>query len=59
MGRSKGRETSIKDNWKCVTICLAMALANCQYGYDTATIGGFQGNFPLSVGDNVLMGHQP
>ncbi|ETN41371.1 uncharacterized protein HMPREF1541_03306 [Cyphellophora europaea CBS 101466] len=43
MGRSKGRETSIKDNWKCVSICLAMALANCQYGYDTATIGGFQG----------------
>ncbi|KAF2470708.1 MFS transporter [Lindgomyces ingoldianus] len=39
---SKGRDTGIKDNWKCILICLAMSLANCQYGYDTATIAGFQ-----------------
>lgn len=33
MAISKGRETSVKDNWKCILICLAMSLANCQYGY--------------------------
>ncbi|SPO02645.1 related to transporter (major facilitator superfamily) [Cephalotrichum gorgonifer] len=42
MAVSKGRETSIRDNWKCILICLAMSMANCQYGYDTATISGFQ-----------------
>ncbi|KAF2190562.1 MFS transporter [Zopfia rhizophila CBS 207.26] len=42
MGISKGRDTGVKDNWKCILICLAMSLANCQYGYDTATIAGFQ-----------------
>ncbi|OAL51157.1 MFS transporter [Pyrenochaeta sp. DS3sAY3a] len=36
------RDTGIKKNWKCILICLAMSLANCQYGYDTATIAGFQ-----------------
>lgn len=29
------RDTGIKDNWKCILICLAMSLANCQYGYVT------------------------
>ncbi|PKS13154.1 hypothetical protein jhhlp_000496 [Lomentospora prolificans] len=42
MAVSKGRATPISDNWKCIFICLAMAMANCQYGYDTATISGFQ-----------------
>ncbi|KAK7186454.1 hypothetical protein DPSP01_002115 [Paraphaeosphaeria sporulosa] len=36
------RDTGIARNWKCILICLAMSLANFQYGYDTATIGGFQ-----------------
>jgi len=42
MGVSKGRETPAVDNWKCILIRLAMSMANCQYGYDTVTIGGFQ-----------------
>ncbi|KAF2838448.1 MFS transporter [Patellaria atrata CBS 101060] len=42
MGISTERATPIKENWKCIIICLAMSLANCQYGYDTATIAGFQ-----------------
>jgi len=42
MGHSKGRDTPTRDNWKCILICLAMSMANCQYGYDTATIAGFQ-----------------
>ncbi|KIX10426.1 uncharacterized protein Z518_01508 [Rhinocladiella mackenziei CBS 650.93] len=42
MGISKERVTHLKDNWKCVLICLAIAMANCQYGFDTATIAGFQ-----------------
>ncbi|KAF2689657.1 MFS transporter [Lentithecium fluviatile CBS 122367] len=42
MASRSGRDTGVKDNWKCIAICLAMSLANCQYGYDTATISGFQ-----------------
>ncbi|KIW56339.1 hypothetical protein PV05_05005 [Exophiala xenobiotica] len=42
MGISRERVTPVKDNWKCVLICLAVSLANCQYGYDTASVGGFQ-----------------
>lgn len=42
MGISKERVTPLKDNWKCVLICLAVSLANCQYGFDTASVGGFQ-----------------
>ena len=42
MGISKARETPLKDNWKCVLICLMVSTANCQYGYDTASVGGFQ-----------------
>lgn len=38
----KARETPFASNWKCVVICIAMSLANCQYGYDTATVAGFQ-----------------
>ncbi|KAF2829698.1 MFS transporter [Ophiobolus disseminans] len=36
------RQTPVRENWKCILMCLAMSLANCQYGYDTATIAGFQ-----------------
>lgn len=42
MAGSKARATPVRDNMKCILICLAMSMANCQYGYDTATIGGFQ-----------------
>jgi hypothetical protein len=42
MGISKDRATPIRDNWKCILICFAMSMANCQYGYDTASIAGFQ-----------------
>ena len=42
MGYTKSRDTPIRDNWKCILICLAMSMANCQYGYDTATVAGFQ-----------------
>ncbi|KAF2639753.1 MFS transporter [Massarina eburnea CBS 473.64] len=36
------RDTGVKANWKVILMCLGMSLANFQYGYDTATIGGFQ-----------------
>ncbi|KIW87473.1 uncharacterized protein Z519_11796 [Cladophialophora bantiana CBS 173.52] len=42
MGISKERVTPIKANLKCLLICLAVSMANCQYGFDTATVGGFQ-----------------
>jgi len=38
----RARETAVIANWKCILICFAMSLANCQYGYDTATVAGFQ-----------------
>ena len=41
-GHRRARETPFASNWKCVLICLAMSMANCQYGYDTATVAGFQ-----------------
>jgi len=42
MGISQERFTSVRSNWKCVLICLGIALSNCQYGLDAAIIGGFQ-----------------
>lgn len=42
MGISKERVTPIKANMRCLLICLAVSMANCQYGFDTATVGGFQ-----------------
>ncbi|KAJ9613280.1 hypothetical protein H2200_003222 [Cladophialophora chaetospira] len=42
MGISEQRKTPIKANLKCLLICLAVSMANCQYGFDTATVGGFQ-----------------
>lgn len=38
----RARETPFASNWKCIAICIAMSMANCQYGYDTATVAGFQ-----------------
>lgn len=42
MGISKGRITPLKDNWKCILLCLAVSTANCQYGFDTSAVGGLQ-----------------
>ena len=28
---SRGRDTPIRANWKCILICLAMSMANLQY----------------------------
>lgn len=42
MGISDGRITKVRSNWKCFLIATAMSLANCQYGYDAAAVGGFQ-----------------
>ena len=54
MGISKERVTPLKDNWGCVLICLAVSMANCQYGYDTASVGGFQ----AMVGFLQIFGHR-
>ena len=37
-----GRDTPFRRNLRCFLICFVMSLANCQYGYDTATIAAFQ-----------------
>ena len=42
MGISEDRVTPFLSNWKCFLIAAAMSLANCQYGYDAAAVGGFQ-----------------
>lgn len=42
MGISSERNNHVAQNWKCILICFCMSLANCQYGFDTATISGFQ-----------------
>ncbi|KAF1949731.1 MFS transporter [Byssothecium circinans] len=42
MGVRTNRDTGVKANWKVILMCLGMSLANFQYGYDTATIAGFQ-----------------
>ncbi|KAH8880557.1 MFS transporter [Thozetella sp. PMI_491] len=36
------RRTHVKDNLKCLVICLCMALSNCQYGYDAGVVASFQ-----------------
>ncbi|KAL1970126.1 hypothetical protein VTN77DRAFT_6531 [Rasamsonia byssochlamydoides] len=36
------RNTPLLANWKCLLICAVMSMANCQYGFDTAAIAGFQ-----------------
>ncbi|KAI0839424.1 general substrate transporter [Hypoxylon sp. FL0890] len=42
MGISNQRNNGIKENWKCALICLGMAFATTQYGFDVAIIGTFQ-----------------
>ncbi|OAL34555.1 hypothetical protein AYO20_06185 [Fonsecaea nubica] len=39
---SEGRNNRLIDNWKCLLICCAVSMANCQYGFDTAAVAGFQ-----------------
>ncbi|EXJ53617.1 uncharacterized protein A1O5_13184 [Cladophialophora psammophila CBS 110553] len=39
---SEGRNNHLLDNWKCLVICCAVSMANCQYGFDTAAVAGFQ-----------------
>ncbi|KAJ5624987.1 hypothetical protein N7510_001296 [Penicillium lagena] len=39
---SPERNTPIAANWKCILICLLVSLANCQYGFDTNAVAGFQ-----------------
>ncbi|KAH9897106.1 general substrate transporter [Xylariomycetidae sp. FL2044] len=42
MGISQQRNTTLKENWKCALVCLGMAFANAQYGFDISTISAFQ-----------------
>ncbi|KAI2615415.1 general substrate transporter [Hypoxylon sp. NC1633] len=42
MGISNQRNNGIKENWKCALICLGMAFACAQYGFDVSAIGTFQ-----------------
>jgi sugar porter (SP) family MFS transporter len=39
---SKERNTPLLANWRCLLICCIMSMANCQYGFDTAAVAGFQ-----------------
>ncbi|OCT46105.1 putative sugar transporter [Cladophialophora carrionii] len=39
---SEGRNNRLLDNWKCLIICCVVSMANCQYGFDTAAVAGFQ-----------------
>jgi hypothetical protein len=39
---SPERLTPIAANWKCIIICLFVSMANCQYGFDTNALAGFQ-----------------
>lgn len=39
---SEGRFTPVWANWKCILICFFVSLANCQYGFDTNAVAGFQ-----------------
>lgn len=34
--------TSLWQNRKCIGICLFVAIANMQYGFDSAAVGGLQ-----------------
>ncbi|KAI0376945.1 general substrate transporter [Hypomontagnella monticulosa] len=42
MGISDQRNNGFRENWKCVLICLGMAFANTQYGFDVGAISTFQ-----------------
>ncbi|OAA61662.1 General substrate transporter [Niveomyces insectorum RCEF 264] len=39
---SPERNTLLAANWRCLLICLFVSLANCQYGFDTNALAGFQ-----------------
>jgi len=39
---ANSRQTPLRDNWKVILICGSVALSNCQYGFDTATMASFQ-----------------
>lgn len=38
------KESSLWANRKCLFICCIVSIANMQYGFDTAAVGGMQGN---------------
>ncbi|KAI1407526.1 general substrate transporter [Hypoxylon sp. FL1857] len=42
MGISSQRNNGFKENWKCALICLGMAFATTQYGFDVSIVGTFQ-----------------
>lgn len=42
MGISDQRNNGFRQNWKCALICLGMAFATTQYGFDVAAVGTFQ-----------------
>ncbi|KAI1077808.1 general substrate transporter [Whalleya microplaca] len=42
MGISNQRINGLKENWKCALICLGVAFANAQYGFDVSAVGTFQ-----------------
>ncbi|KAI1391846.1 general substrate transporter [Hypoxylon trugodes] len=42
MGISSQRNNGIRENWKCALICLGMAIATTQYGFDVSIVGTFQ-----------------
>ncbi|KAI8960251.1 general substrate transporter [Daldinia sp. FL1419] len=42
MGISSQRNTGFRENWKCALVCLGMAFATAQYGFDVSAIGTFQ-----------------
>lgn len=37
------KESSLWANRKCLLICCIVSIANMQYGFDTAAVGGMQG----------------
>lgn len=42
MGISDQRNNGFRENWKCALICLGVAFANTQYGFDVGAISTFQ-----------------
>ncbi|OTA96799.1 hypothetical protein M434DRAFT_389845 [Hypoxylon sp. CO27-5] len=60
MGISSQRNNGFKENWKCALICLGMACATIQYGFDVSIVGTFQSmpGFLMTFGypDSTLKG---
>lgn len=42
MRLQKSQESSLYANRKCLAICCVVAIANMQYGFDSAAIGALQ-----------------